>query len=188
MVVEIAMSSAQTAVAAPPAGTLQTADPARLDKLCRRMQNPWLMRAFMLTKLPLGLMAGLRVPHLDAQRCQASVPYKWRTTNPFRSTYFAAQSMAAELSTGALAMLATDVAPDPVAMLIVDLEATFGKKATALTTFTCEAGDQIFAAVERTLADGEPATAKVETVGRMPNGVEVSRFHFTWSFKKRSRR
>ena len=35
---------------------------------------------------------------------------------------------------------------------------------------------------------GEPATASVETVGRMADGTEVSRFVFTWSFKTRTRR
>ena len=182
------MSTASTAVAETPLSALQTSNPARMEKVIKRMTNPWMMRFFMVGKLPLGLMAGLRVRHLDAQRCEASVPYKWRTTNPFRSTYFAAQSMAAELSTGALAMLATDAAPESVAMLITDMDAQFGKKATDTAIFTCESGDAIFAAVEQTLATGEPATARVETVGRMPNGVEVSRFHFTWSFKKRSKR
>lgn len=182
------MTPADSAAAAADPVVPQLADPARLDKACRRMMNPWLMRAFMLAKLPLGLFAGLRVTALDAHRCQTTVPYNWRTTNPFRSTYFAAQSMAAELSTGALAQLATDLAAQPVAMLIIGLDATFGKKATALTTFTCESGDEIFAAVQRTLANGEPATAKVETVGRMADGTEVSRFHFTWSFKRRAQR
>jgi hypothetical protein len=95
--------------------------------------------------------------------------------------------MAAELSTGALALLATELAPEPVALIIVDLKASFGKKATALTTFTCEDGERAFAAVEATVATGEPATATLATVGRMPDGTEVARFSFTWSFKKRSR-
>ncbi|MCB1035013.1 MAG: hypothetical protein KDD47_14390 [Acidobacteria bacterium] len=49
-----------------------------------------------------------------------------------------------------------------------------------------EGGAALRAAVEETLATGEPATATVETVGRMADGTEVSRFRFTWSFKKRS--
>lgn len=161
-------------------------DPEKLERYRRRATNPWFLRSFMLFKLPLGLFAGLRVAHLDADGCRTTVPYGWRTTNPFRSTYFAAQSMAAELSTGALALLAVQSAPASVAMLIVDLEATFGKKATDTTTFTCREGREIFDAVRRTLADGEPATATVETVGRMPDGIEVARFRFTWSFKRRS--
>ena len=161
------------------------ADAGAVQRLRRRMLNPFLMRAFMLAKMPLGLAAGLRLESIDVERCETSVPYGWRSTNPFRSIYFAAQSMAAELSTGALAKLAVELAPAPVAMLITRLEADFTKKATARVTFSCEQGDEIFAAVSRAVETGEPAIARVETVGRMADGTEVSRFVFTWSFKKR---
>lgn len=166
--------------AAPPASA------ARVDALRRRMLSPWLMRGYMLTRLPLGLFAGLRVRALDPHRCAVSVPYGWRSTNPFRSTYFAAQSMAAEMSTGALALMAVELAPAPVALLITGLTASFEKKATALATFTCEQGDALFAAVAETVRTGEPAAATVETVGRMADGTVVARFTFTWSFKKRA--
>lgn len=161
---------------------------AAADKLRRRMRNPWLMRGFMLAKLPLALIAGLKVRELDRERCVVTVPYGWRTTNPFRSTYFAALSMAAEMSTGGLSMVAVETAAAPVAMLIVHLEASFDKKATALTTFTCEDGAKAVAAVEETIRTGEPAKARMESVGRLPDGTEVARFAFTWSFKKRSQR
>jgi len=81
-----------------------------------------------------------------------------------------------------------ELAPQPVALLIVNLEASFGKKATATTAFTCEDGAKSFAAVAETLRTGEAATARLETVGRMADGTEVARFVFTWSFKKRSRK
>lgn len=160
---------------------------AAADKLRSRMRNPWLMRLYMLAKLPLALIAGVRVREMDRERCVVTIPYGWRTTNPFRSTYFAALGMAAEMSTGALSMAVVQSAPAPVAMLIVNLEASFEKKATALTTFTCEDGAKAIAAVEETLRTGEPATARLTSVGRMPDGTEVARFAFTWSFKKRSK-
>jgi Domain of unknown function (DUF4442) len=151
----------------------------------RQMLSPFLMRLYFLRKLPLAFVAGLRLRELDERRCVVTVPYGWRTTNPFRSTYFAALSMAAELSTGALAMVATDLAPKPVALLIVGLTAGFEKKATGVTTFTCEEGEKLAAAVSRAVETGEPATAEVETVGRAADGVVVARFTFTWSFKAR---
>lgn len=152
----------------------------------RQMLSPWLMRGFFLTRLPLALIAGLRLRELDEERCVVTVPYGWRTTNPFRSTYFAALGMAAELSTGALAAVAVESAPRSVALLIVGLTATFEKKATGLTTFTCEEGRKLSDAVARTLETGEPATAEAETTGRSPSGEVVARFTFTWSFKARS--
>ena len=161
---------------------------AKAERLRRRMLSPLTMRLFMLFKLPLGLFAGLRVSSLDPERCTTTVPYGWRSTNPFRSTYFAAQSMAAELSTGAIAMLAVESAPSSTALLITGLEASFTKKADRKTTFTCEDGGAIFDAVRRTQESGEAAVVRAETVGRMPDGTEVSRFVFTWSFKKRASR
>lgn len=158
------------------------------EKVRSRLLNPFLMRGYMLAKLPLALVAGLRIRELDRDRCVVTVPYGWRTTNPFRSTYFAALSMAAEMSTGTPAMMAVELAPQPVALLIVNLEASFEKKATATTAFTCEDGAKAFAAVEETLRTGEAATARMETVGRMADGTEVARFFFTWSFKKRSKK
>lgn len=154
-------------------------------KLRRRMLNPFLMRGFFLAKLPLALMAGLRLRELNEERCVATVPYGWRSTNPFRSTYFAALSMAAELSTGALAMAAVESAPRPVAMLITGLTASFEKKATGLTTFTCTEGARVFDAVARTIATGEAVAVEVPTVGTSPDGIVVARFTFTWSFKVR---
>ncbi|HVS04150.1 MAG TPA: DUF4442 domain-containing protein [Thermoanaerobaculia bacterium] len=159
--------------------------PAEDRQLRRRMSNPWLLRLFMLRKLPLALVAGLRVRHLDAERCVVTVPCGWRTTNPFRSTYFAALAMAAEMSTGAPAMLAVRNAAASVAMLITGLEAEFVKKATATTVFTCDAGPQMAAAVAEALDTGEPVTVRALSVGRSPEGVEVARFAFTWSFKRR---
>lgn len=156
------------------------------EKLRRRMLNPWWLRLYMIRRLPLGLLAGLRIEELDSVRCAAGVRYRWMTTNPFRSTYFAALAMAAELSCGALAMLHVRTAPAPISMLPVRMEADFLVKATGLTTFVCEAGADLAAAVERTLRAGEPATCRVETVGRSTEGVEIARFVFGWSFKRKS--
>lgn len=151
-------------------------------RLRRRMLNPWMLRGFMLSKLPLALFAGLRVREFDEEHCTVTVPYGWRSTNPFRSTYFAALSMAAEMSTGALALLEVQLAPKPVSMLITGLTAEFGKKATGLTSFTCADGRALAAAVARAVA-GEPNAFEATTVGTAQDGAVVARFTFTWSFK-----
>jgi|CXWL01.1.fsa_nt_gi hypothetical protein len=175
------LSTAPAAVAGPP----YVPDPVRVEKLRRQMTHGLSWRLFMLAKLPLGLFAGIRVRELDVARCVATVPYGWRSTNPFQSTYFAALAMAAELSTGALALMAARSAPRSVALLIVDLDARFEKKAVATTAFTCDQGDRLFAAVGESLASGEAVTARVETIGRAPDGEVVAGFHVTWSFKVR---
>jgi hypothetical protein len=171
-----------TATAAPATSS------AAVERLAARLLSPLGLRAYFVAKLPLAFMARLRVKELNAQRCAVTVPYGWRTTNPFKSTYFAAQAMAAELSTGALVMLAVQSAPAPVAMLIVSMGATFEKKATETLTFTCQGGDAAFAAVRRTLETGEGVPVELEAVGRLPDGTVAATFTFTWSVKKRSAR
>ncbi len=175
-----------TQPAAVPDPSLDPRSPAARG-IAGRLTSPFLLRLFFLRKLPLALAAGVRLRRLDETSCTTSVPYGWRSTNPFRSTYFAALAMAAELSTGALGMLAVRLAPEPVALLIVGMTASFEKKATALATFTCEDGGEVFAAVARTLATGEAATADMATVGRLADGTVVARFTFRWSFKRRRR-
>ena len=146
------------------------------------------MRLFLLSRLPLGWFAGLRVRHLDAARCEVVVPRGWRTQNPFRSTYFAAQAMAAELSTGALALAAVEDAEGTISMLVTGMSAEFGKKAVADATFVCDDGVAMADAVREAAESGEGVTVEATSVGRMADGTEVARFRFTWSFKRRASR
>ncbi len=149
------------------------------------MNNSFKFQAYLFAKLPIAWIAGMRIKSLNERECQATMPYRWLSQNPFKSIYFATQAMAAELSTGALAILATSGCKPGVAMLIVGMEATYGKKATGLVTFTCTEGQRLFDAVDRAIVSGEGQQVRVETVGRMADGTEVSRFQFTWSFKQR---
>ena len=130
--------------------------------------------------------SGIRVESVDDQVCIASVPYRWRTRNPFKSTYFAVLAMAAELSSGAPAMIAVRGAPESVALIIVGVEGKFLKRAEGRTTFTCADVPKLNAAIEEALATGESVTTTVMTEGRRPDGEVVARFEFTWSFKKRT--
>jgi len=149
-------------------------DAARAEAFRANMRSRARTRAYFMAKLPLAWFAGLRVRHLDAARCEVVVPRGWRTQNPFRSTYFAAQAMAAELSTGALAMAAVQGAGAPVSMLVTEMRASFGKKAVADAVFTCEDGGLIAAAVAETLRTGEGAVdVDAGTAARARRAVEA---------------
>lgn len=156
------------------------------QRMQRQVTNPVLFRGWMLAKLPAALFAGVGVQALAADRCATTVPYGWRSQNPFKSTYFAALAMAAELSTGALVLFHTS--DTPFSTLIVGMSATFGKKATATTTFTCAQGAAVATAVAEALASGEARTLVLDTVGTLADGAEVARFTFTWSVKPKSKR
>lgn len=140
----------------------------------------------LLGQLPMGLLAGLRVKHLDTETCVTTVPYKWLNKNPFRSMYFAVQSMAAELSTATHCLLACAGQSPSVAFIIVDMKANFSKKATAKVSFTCTEGFKAHEAIEKCKNTGQPQKATLKTAGTMPDGTVVSEFEFTWSFKQRS--
>src|ERR1019366_655179 len=101
------------------------------------VNSPVKFRLYMLGKLPMGFIAGLKVKSCDENKCQITVPYRWMNQNPFSSTYFAVLAMAAEMSTGMLGLMCTHEAKPSVSMLVTGLEASFTKKATGLTTFTC---------------------------------------------------
>lgn len=137
----------------------------------------------MLTRLPAAFFAGLRVKALDGGSAVVTVRYKWFTQNPFRSMYFAVQSMAAEMSTGLLASGHIYQRNPAVSMLVVGLEAKFFKKATDLISFTCNDGETILRLVEEAIATGEPRTARCRSEGTNIAGEVVSEFFITWSFK-----
>lgn len=155
------------------------------EKFRKKMLNPIFFRLFTITKVPAGAIAGMKLTYLDTVECQTTLPFKFLNKNPFKSIYFAVQSMAAELSTASLALLAITGKNPSVAFIIVDLEAKFMKKATGKVTFTCQNGPEVFKAVEECIETGEPRIVKMKTVGKMKDGSEVSEFYFSWSFKQR---
>ncbi len=115
-----------------------------------------------------------------------TVPYKWFSKNPFRSTYFACLSMAAEMSTGTLAMMHTFGRNPRVSMLVVHLEAEFLKKATGVTTFTCQDGEEIQQAIELAINSREATSLRAKSIGTNEKGEVVARFYVTWSFKAKT--
>jgi len=147
------------------------------------IRSPIKAQLFLLTRLPSAFFSGLKIPEADEQHCVATVPYRWFTKNPFRSTYFACLSMAAEMSTGVLAMANLYNRKPAVSMLVVHTEASYYKKATGLTRFTCADGAAIRAAVAQAIATGEATTIKARSLGTNEAGDPVAEFFITWSFK-----
>ena len=117
------------------------------------------------------------------EKCVTSVPYKWLTQNPFKSTYFASLAMAAEMSTGALALSKTFKQSPAVSMLVTKMEANYFKKANSLTFFTCEDGLLISSVIDEARSSGEGKTVTVKTLGKNDKGELIAEFLFTWSFK-----
>jgi len=149
----------------------------------QQITNPIKFRLFMLQRLPSALFAGLRVKALDDKQAVVTVKYKWFNQNPFKSMYFAVQSMAAEMSTGLLASGQVYQRNPAVSMLVVGLEAKFVKKAVDTISFTCKDGDAIDEVIESSIATGEGKTIRCHSIGTNLAGEVVSEFWITWSFR-----
>ena len=68
-------------------------------------------------------------------------------------------------------------------MLVVKLEANYFKKATGLTSFTCNAGKDFEQIVDACIEDGEARSYTAKSIGTNSDGEIVAEFLITWSFK-----
>ena len=149
----------------------------------RLVRHPLKFRLYLLTRLPSAFFSGLRIAETSADHCVVTIPYRWFSRNPFRSIYFACLAMAAEMSTGVLAMAGVYKSNPPISMLVVNLEARFVKKATGRIRFSCNDGPAIRAAIDQAKATGEAHTVRALSTGMNANGETIAEFFITWSFK-----
>jgi len=152
----------------------------------KRFLSPLRQKFYFLGSLPIALITGIRLVHLDESVSVSQIPYRWVNKNPFDSMYFAVQSMAAELSTAAHVILALEGLGIDAAFIIVDLKADFVQKARSRIFFTCTDYHRICETVGQIRTPGDVATVQVKTTGVDENDEQVATFYFTWSFKLRS--
>lgn len=144
------------------------------------------MNHFLMFKLPSAFLCGVKLRSLSNEEGIVTVKHKWINQNPFNSMYFAVQSMAAELTTGALVIKKIKESGKRISMLVTNHNGTFSKKATGKITFTCSDGKLIDAALQRTIETGEGQTITMKSVGLNEKGEQVSAYEFEWSVKLKS--
>lgn len=145
--------------------------------------TPKKVNLFMLLKLPLAYLGGVRVTSLSNESSQVKITHKWINQNPFKSMFWAAQGMAAEMSTGVLVMKAIEVSNLKVSMLVTHQEANFYKKATGKILFTCNGGRKISEAIKISNETKVGQVVVLTSEGKNSDGVVVSKFSFEWSLK-----
>ena len=148
------------------------------------VKNRVKFKMFLLKNLPAAYFSGLKIEFVDEKKSVVSIPYKWFTRNPFRCTYFACLSMAAEMSTGVLAMANTYQRSPRISMLVTGIEGKFYKKATGVTRFICDEGSTIQQTIN-TAAAGEAQSITVLSSGFNEKDELIAEFWITWSFKVR---
>lgn len=142
---------------------------------------------FLMFNLPSAYLCGVRLKELDQAKSLVHVRHRWINQNPFRSIYFAVQSMAAELSTGALVIKKIHDSGKSISMLVTGQSATFSKKAVGLVQFRCLEGEQIDAVLDKAIATGEGQKVVLKSVGKDEAGDVVSEWEFEWSIKLKSK-
>ena len=141
------------------------------------------LNKFLFFKLPSAYLCGVRVKHIDENKCVVTVKHRWINQNPFNSMYFAVQAMAAELSTGALVMLEIQKSGKKISMLVANNKSNFSKKATGRITFTCNDGVLADKAIREAIATGEGQTFWMKSIGTNEKGEQVSEMDFEWSVR-----
>jgi len=159
----------------------------KTNKLRSMAKSPMKMKMFMLQQLPMGFIAGLRITKIDGKGSIVSVPFKFVNKNPFKSMYFAVQAMAAELSSGILALSEVYEAEEPVSMLVLNMKASFTKKAKTKVNFICDDGEKIKEAIAKSIATREGQIIDVTSKGIDKEGDIVAEFVFTWTFKPKQK-
>lgn len=145
--------------------------------------TPLKVNFFNLIKLPLAYFGGVRVRTITDTEVTVSIKHRWINQNPFKSMFWAAQGMAAEMPTGILVMKAIADSKRKVSMLVTHQEAQFFKKATGKIIFTCTGGDEIREAIQKSIETGEGQVIVLTSEGKNTDGVVVSKFQFHWSLR-----
>ena len=155
--------------------------------IIKKLESKIIFKFFSITKLPLALITGLKIQEINYFKCKTNVHYKYLNKNPFDSTYFAVQSMAAELSTGALSLIAVEGLKSDVSFILTGMRAKFFKKSRSRIEFVCNEGYKLHEIVRKARdANGQKYEETLSTVGYDSYGKIISKFKFTWSFKLRS--
>ena len=145
--------------------------------------KPKRINLFMLFKLPLAYISGMIVQLITDTSAIVRIRHKWINQNPFNSMFWAAQGMAAEMSTGVLVMQEIKKSNRTVSMLVTRQESEFFKKATGKILFTCCGGNKIKEAIQKSIQTGEGQIVRLTSKGENEDGVIVASFLFEWSLK-----
>ena len=150
----------------------------------KKALNTWLFRMGMLRKLPSVFFWGIRIIDLTTKASILTIPYNWKTQNPFSSMYFAALAGAAELSTGALCQLHL-ADRTPHSMLVTNFTIEYVKKANTLITLTCEQGDEVEKFLNGLTQKGD--SGRITLISEAINSKQelVATAKITWSIMRK---
>lgn len=155
--------------------------------LLNKLNNRWLFRLFLLRSLPAAFFSGVKMGKVSTDSSEIIIRFSWFSQNPFRSIYFACLSMAAEMSSGILALVHTSGKHPKISMLVLGVEASFMKKAVGAIRFQCADGRIIEQAVLDAIRTGQGTVCDTISTGVDEQGRTVAEFKIRWSFKQKEK-
>ena len=161
-------------------------DPHHSSKLRKFAVRPFFFKTYLLLKLPMGFLSGMKIRKLNEKKCKVTVPYKWINKNPFKSTFWAVLGMGAEMNTAALILQYTYKHQPSISTLPLKCESEFLKKATGITKFVCNDGLKIKEKINIAINTKKPIIIETYSKGFNKDAETVCKFKFTWSVKVRS--
>ncbi len=145
--------------------------------------TPSKINKFMMFKLPLAYLGGVRLSSISEKSAIVRIKHRWINQNPFKSMFWAAQGMAAEMSTGVLVIQSIANSGKKVSMLVTNQKGNFTKKAVGRIRFECHNGDLVARAIETSAKTGKGEVVVMKSEGFNEEGVSVSNFEFEWSLR-----
>jgi hypothetical protein len=150
--------------------------------LANKLTNPWQLRLWMLTKLPMGLVSGMYVESLDENSCRVVLKDRRWIRNPFRSVFWAVMGMAAELSTGALVY--AYASGSDVRFILVGMEAEFFKKTKGKSYYFCDTGFDVLRSIELLVHPNDTSFVMLPVTAKDQAGQVLATFTFHWQLRK----
>ncbi len=142
---------------------------------------------FLLTKLPAAYFCGARIKSINSNECNVKITLNWFNKNPYRSMFWAAQGMAAELTTALMLTDKINKSGYDISMLLISSKSNYYKKATGTIVFNCSEGNNMDEMMNKLISSNTPQTITLSSRGVNQNKVKVSEFVFEWSLKIREK-
>ena len=141
---------------------------------------------FLLKDLPSAFFSGVKLKHIDDNSCSVRIRHSWFNKNPFKSIFWAAQGMAAEMTTALLLKEKIRKTGYDISMLVIKNESIFYKKAKGKIIFSCDDGEIINEMIEDLVTANKSKTILLSSSGIDLENDIVSEFKFKWSLKIRN--
>ena len=154
--------------------------------LMKRLKNSFWYRLFLFTSLPAAFFSGIYLSTLTEEKSVVTIRYSWFSKNPFRSIYFACLAMAAEMSSGVLALVHSQHISPTVSMLVLGMKSEFHKKAVGKIRFECNDGEMIKNAVAEAMQTKVGVTCNTLSKGFDEKGDCVAEFYINWTFRQKN--